>query len=88
MPAAGLSQKPPPGVEEPDAWAAKVEWTFSTDEPLQSGHSGVSSRRPRTRFSNWVSQSEHWYSKIGISILIVLGCSAGYNLACRQGKQG
>ena len=56
-----------PALEPFIVWAAKVEWTFLTVALPHSVQLGSSTRRFNTSHSNRVSQSEQWYSKIGIA---------------------
>ena len=66
-------QRPSEGASDAPAldpfivWAAKVEWTFRTVALPHSVQLGSSTRRLNTSHSNRVSQSEQWYSKIGIA---------------------
>ena len=66
-------QRPSEGASDAPAldpfivWAAKVEWTFVTVALPHSVQLGSSTRRLNTSHSNRVSQSEQWYSKIGIA---------------------
>ena len=65
-PSEGPSDAPTPGPVM--VWAAKVEWTFLTVALPHSVQLGSSTRRLNTSHSNRVSQSEQWYSKIGIAL--------------------
>ncbi len=88
---------PPPAWQIPSAllkqvsasdevWAANVENRRSTAELPQSEQAvefSDCSRRLRTISSNLVPQSKHWYSKIGISSVILADAGRRFKFGFR-----
>jgi hypothetical protein len=73
-PADGVSQKPPANwPPAPFDWAANVEWTRCTWASPHSGQAGSAARLDMTNSSKRRSHVSHWYSKIGILIVILSG---------------
>jgi hypothetical protein len=64
----GIRQASPASVRPPATPTIPgLDRSFTRLAPWQTGHSGV--RSAVTNASNGLSQSRHWYSKMGMAIL-------------------